>query len=391
MRAFLGFAVLSLGVLGPWPEIQPATTHIRTAVPAHVVVRSAKADRQPLIAEQSTIGRSINDGPVHATPRTGAALSYADIAFPADEAADTLVSAEDDAALEDDSPAAAERRAISSDQLCDAVLSSAQANDLPLAFFSNLIWQESRFDVRSVSHAGAQGIAQFMPATAARSGVEDPFDPFQALPASARLLRQLRDQFGNLGLAAAAYNAGPGRVSTFLKSGKLPRETRAYVRIITGRPAEQWRGVKEASAIKLAPRLPCRQMPIFADLEVARAEAAQADPTDTPKTAKDDARLPAQSRVSFTRTALRNVKGRLAGPVARRAAESVKVVKVAYVGAHPAGANVARKPTAKGGRTADKVAGKATSTAAGKTREVARAAPHKAAKTPPAHGKHRTA
>ena len=63
----------------------------------------------------------------------------------------------------------------------------------------------------------------------------------KALPASAKFLRKLRDDFGNLGLAAAAYNAGPGRIQKWLaKESELPRETRDYVRIITGTKAEDW-------------------------------------------------------------------------------------------------------------------------------------------------------
>jgi hypothetical protein len=143
--------------------------------------------------------------------------------------------------------------------------SSARANDLPVTFFGNLIWQESRFDAGSISRAGAQGIAQFMPKTAAMVGLADPFDPLAALPASARLLRDLVRQFGNLGLAAAAYNAGPGRVLKWLaKVNELPRETRAYVRLITGRHAEEWRPeIAQDKAPRLTSGLPCRHMPAF--------------------------------------------------------------------------------------------------------------------------------
>jgi hypothetical protein len=149
-------------------------------------------------------------------------------------------------------------------------VSTAKTHDLPLAFFTNLIWQESRFDPTSVSRAGARGIAQFMPRTAAEFGVDDPFDPSQALPASARLLRQLQLKFGNLGLAAAAYNAGPGRVTDWLRKGKaLPKETRSYVQIITGRPAESWRGSMQDEAFRLTPQLPCRDLPVFQDLDAA--------------------------------------------------------------------------------------------------------------------------
>src|ERR1051326_7117093 len=129
----------------------------------------------------------------------------------------------------------------SADAICAALDRSAAQHDLPLDFFTRLIWQESRFDPRSISHAGAQGIAQFMPETARRVGLFNPFDPIEALPKSAQLLRDLLTQFGNLGLAAAAYNAGPKRIEDWLALRKpLPQETQAYVRIITGRSAQEW-------------------------------------------------------------------------------------------------------------------------------------------------------
>src|ERR1700740_2587741 len=89
--------------------------------------------------------------------------------------------------------------------------------DLPEEFFPRLIWQESRFDPSAVSPAGAQGIAQFMPATAATRGLVNAFEPLAALRESASYLRELRTTFrGSLGLAAAAYNAGPAQVEGWL-------------------------------------------------------------------------------------------------------------------------------------------------------------------------------
>jgi soluble lytic murein transglycosylase-like protein len=93
--------------------------------------------------------------------------------------------------------------------LCLLVEAAARANDLPLEFFARVIWQESRFQPQAVgpvtrSGRRAQGIAQFMPGTASERGLLDPFDPVQALPKAAEFLSELRDQFGNLGLAAAA-------------------------------------------------------------------------------------------------------------------------------------------------------------------------------------------
>ncbi|MCJ2090164.1 lytic transglycosylase domain-containing protein [Methylobacterium sp. E-005] len=126
--------------------------------------------------------------------------------------------------------------------LCRLIDDSAKARNLPIPFLTRLIWRESSFRVGVVSPAGAQGVAQFMPGTARERGLLDPFDPEQAIPHAAHLLADLKSQFGNLGLAAAAYNGGAGRVSKWLAGdGGLPEETRAYVAAITGRPADDWR------------------------------------------------------------------------------------------------------------------------------------------------------
>jgi Transglycosylase SLT domain len=118
---------------------------------------------------------------------------------------------------------------------------AAAAHTLPANYFLRLIRQESGFDPNSVSPAGAQGIAQFMPATASNRGLKDPFDPAEALPKSAELLSELKDHFGNLGLAAAAYNAGPERIRKWLAGqSPLPEETVNYVRVITGHDIADW-------------------------------------------------------------------------------------------------------------------------------------------------------
>lgn len=126
--------------------------------------------------------------------------------------------------------------------ICRTLAQAAADNDLPEEFFTRLIWQESRFDPMAVSPAGAQGIAQFMPQTAAARGLINSFEPLQALRESAGYLRELRTTFrGSLGLAAAAYNAGPGQVEAWLAGRRLlPGETIAYVRIVTGHTAEEW-------------------------------------------------------------------------------------------------------------------------------------------------------
>jgi hypothetical protein len=145
------------------------------------------------------------------------------------------------AALSALTPAQAEPRP-SVDDICRTLAQAATDNELPEEFFTRLIWQESRFDPAAVSPAGAQGIAQFMPQTAAMRGLANAFEPLEALRESASYLRELRTTFrGNLGLAAAAYNAGPGQVEAWLAGRRrLPFETQAYVRIITGYAAEVW-------------------------------------------------------------------------------------------------------------------------------------------------------
>lgn len=146
------------------------------------------------------------------------------------------------------------------DAICDAIASAAARNDLPLAFFTRLIWQESRFDSLLVSSKGARGIAQFMPATANWRGLKNPFDPIEAIPKAAQLLNELRREFGNIGLAAAAYNAGSQRIRQWLAHRQaLPRETEHYVWVVTGQRAEEWTSSTTAtSAVEKPPDIPCQ-------------------------------------------------------------------------------------------------------------------------------------
>jgi Transglycosylase SLT domain/SPOR domain len=154
--------------------------------------------------------------------------------------------------------------------MCLMIESAAKSQNLPVEFFARVIWQESRFQsdaVGPVTRNGqrAQGIAQFMPGTASERRLLDPFDPVQALPKSAEFLNELRGQFGNLGLAAAAYNAGPRRVQEWLAgSGPMPQETRNYVVAITGSTVDDWaaaaRNGKTPGGSSVAPSLGCREL-----------------------------------------------------------------------------------------------------------------------------------
>jgi transglycosylase-like protein with SLT domain/sporulation related protein len=182
-------------------------------------------------------------------------------------------SVEELATPQDANKGAAQRAAESAgdtdtrEAMCLMIESAAKSQDLPLEFFARVIWQESRFQsdaVGPVTRNGqrAQGIAQFMPGTANERRLLDPFDPVQALPKSAEFLNELRNQFGNLGLAAAAYNAGPRRVQEWLAgSGYMPQETRNYVVAITGTTVDDWAAAgRNGKMPDRAPTTSCREL-----------------------------------------------------------------------------------------------------------------------------------
>lgn len=103
---------------------------------------------------------------------------------------------------------------------------------VPSTILYKMMMAESGGNPNAVSPAGAIGLMQFMPDTAASLGI-DPHDPYQSIEGAAKYLRQLYDRFGNFELAVAAYNAGPGNVE---KYGGIPpfEETQNYVRKIFG-------------------------------------------------------------------------------------------------------------------------------------------------------------
>src|SRR5689334_7409473 len=162
----------------------------------------------------------------------------------------------EDAGETSDRPGNDDTRRQVQQSVCLMLESAARANALPVEFFVRLIWRESRFRPGAIgpstrSGRRAVGIAQFMPATAAERNLLDPFNPIEALPKAAEFLKDLRSQFGNLGLAAAAYNAGPGRVRAWMAgTTSMPSQTRTYVVAVTGNSVEEWaagRDVKSKS------------------------------------------------------------------------------------------------------------------------------------------------
>jgi hypothetical protein len=145
--------------------------------------------------------------------------------------------------------------------ICRAIAIAAAANNLSAGFLARVISQESGFRPEAANGDRAEGAPQSPPGTAKWRGPRDPFDPFVVIAKSAQRLRDLYRQFGNPGLATAAYGAGPDRVRDWLAGRQqLPDETRAYVRTVTGRPAEEWAaGQKDLPEMPIAEGVPCSQ------------------------------------------------------------------------------------------------------------------------------------
>lgn len=234
------------------------------------------------------------------------------------------------------------------EEICDTLTQAAEENRLPAPFFIRLLFQESRFKPGVVSAAGALGIAQFMPETSASMGVQNPFDPLQAIPASARLLRDLFEQFGNLGLAAAAYNAGPKRIQDWLtKKASLPAETQGYVRTITGRAAESWK--KAAAAEHAEQRLPRR-----APCQEAAGLYAWDGPEHIPVPTASPMRVAEAARLA-------EIKSKTAGK-----AETKTVAKAETKTANKAESKTAKAESKATAKTGNKSAAKAKNKFAGK-------------------------
>jgi hypothetical protein len=119
--------------------------------------------------------------------------------------------------------------------IAESIRTAARKYNLPEKLIASVIRAESNFQADAVSPAGAQGLMQLMPATARELGVDDPFDVRQNIDGGAGYLRQMMDRFGgDVRLALAAYNAGPGTVEKY--NGNVPyRETQDYIeRVLKG-------------------------------------------------------------------------------------------------------------------------------------------------------------
>ena len=263
MRTTFAFVILLLGLSSAAPEPE----YYSLSAAGFDAARGAAG--APLIEIESLTGRGDRLSIAAPPPREIPAEARGDLQLASADAGSLPA-----IALSTD--AATDSRASLGD-LCNALYTSALDNDLPVQFFANLIWQESRLRDDALSKKGAMGIAQFMPKTAVETGLDDPFDPLQAIPASARLLNELHLQFGNLGFVAAAYNAGARRVAEWLeRRGELPRETRIYVVRVTGLSVEAWRSMAvNSDALTFVQPLPCRSLPAFATVEQTQLQETQ--------------------------------------------------------------------------------------------------------------------
>ena len=271
------------------------------------------ANIAPEPSSASDLWPAIADGKGDAQAPSPEALAVKDAAAdePKDSSKPTSLERAKAALAESDAPQ------LSDDEVCTTLVEVARANELPVGFFTNLIWRESRFDHDAISRVGAMGIAQFMPDVADALRL-DAFDPREALPASGRLLRTLRARFANLGLIAAAYNAGPKRVLDWLaERASLPKETRDYVNLITGRSVEAWRNAKAKTVVFDVPRqVPCHQSETFSSIE--RAERAA-----------QELKLAEEKRIMELSARKASLRQRKAGAVKSKAAHQQRLNKLA--------------------------------------------------------------
>ena len=156
----------------------------------------------------------------------------------------------------------------------------------------------------------------------------NPFDPIHALHAAGKFLNKLVAQFGNLGLAAAAYNAGPGRVSAYVaKRRGLPEETRNYVVRITGKTADKWTSSKfvQAPEAKVMPaKAPCVEV---AQEVAEQVKAAQLAKLAEAQAAKKNGKL--SRALKTVQIAAKRIKGKAAIVIASARKSAAAPIKLA--------------------------------------------------------------
>jgi hypothetical protein len=242
-------------------------------------VGGAAAMPLPEVSTSQASARETSDDPVGAAPSTSVQDAARDLTGVKDETRLPVEAPEGPAAVTEAAPAKPAAVVnpqpvpeLSRSEFCSTLVASAERHNVPVRLFANLIWQESRFRPQAVSPVGALGVAQFMPRVAAEQGLNNPFNPLEALPAAARFFAGLLNRFGSLGLATAAYNAGSGRVDNWLnkRSKQLPKETQNYVRVITGHPVDHWRGTRaNGTHVASTSSMPCRSEAVFARYDQA--------------------------------------------------------------------------------------------------------------------------
>jgi peptidoglycan DL-endopeptidase CwlO len=170
------------------------------------------------------VGIYVGDGKMIAAPQAGEVVKVQDVGNPS--VIRRVLPAESASPV----AGAASTASLSGVPYADLFTRAGSRHGVDPALLAAVAQQESGFDASAVSPAGAQGLMQFMPATARGLGV-DPFDPASAVDGAARYLADLTEQFGSTELGLAAYNAGPGTVRRY---GGIPpyAETQNYVRTV---------------------------------------------------------------------------------------------------------------------------------------------------------------
>lgn len=196
------------------------------------VAAAAAATAEVLRLEMMRRAVSLDNPDVNANPSPGNLTMKALLASFLEQSQNTVV-APPGLAPEVDKPAAAVGGEVANPSLETIIRKASTRYGVEEGLIKAVIKAESNFNPRAVSHAGAQGLMQLMPATARGLGVTDSFDPEQNVMAGTRFLKDMLNRYGgNLDAALAAYNWGPGNVDK--RGNFLPRETREYLVQVKG-------------------------------------------------------------------------------------------------------------------------------------------------------------